>query len=197
MDKRYGLLLFAASVAWGSTFPLAKIPLEKITPLTYIIIRLLFGIGVLFFIVAWRKSWREFGRCWRQNPGTFLALGLLITPGSFLLEFYGILYTTALNQSILINVQAIVVVIIQVVFYKLHVRPMIWIGALIAFTGVYLIIVRPGEILFGIGTFLGDILTIFTGIGWGNHTAVGEKASRKFAPLVVIKIGRASCRERV
>ncbi len=193
MDKRNWIYLFVASVTWGSTFPLAKVLLEKITPLTYIVIRLLFGLAVLFAIVARRKSWPEFGRFWREDRRLLLGLGLIITPGSFLLEFYGILYTTAVNQSIIINLQAIVVVIIQVAFYKLRVRPTVWIGSVIAFFGVYLIIARPGEALFGVGTLLGDVLTIFTGIGWGSYTAVGEKAARKFDPLVVMTAVFSCC----
>ncbi len=191
MDKHNLVYLFVSSVAWGATFPLAKVLLAKITPLTYVILRLVFGLAVLFPIIARRKSWSEFGRFWREDRRVFLILGLIITPGSFLLEFYGIRETTPINQSIIINLQAIVVVIIQVAFYKLRVRPTIWIGSVIAFIGIYFVIARPGEALsggvalFGIGTLLGDILTIFTGIGWGAYTAVGEKAVHKFDPLVV------------
>ncbi len=193
MDKRNWIYLFVASATWGSTFPLAKVLMAKITPLTYVIIRLLFGLAVLFSIVARRKCWPEFSRFWRGDRRLLLGLGLLITPGSFLLEFYGIIFTTAVNQSIIINLQAIVVVIIQVVFYKLRVRPTVWIGSVIAFFGVYLIIVRPGEVLFGVSTLLGDVLTIFTGIGWGAYTAVGEKAARKFDPLVVMTAVFSCC----
>ena len=193
MDKRYWWYLFVCSVTWGTSYPLTKVLLAKITPLTFLILRLTFGLVVLLLMVARRKSWSEFGHFWRQDRRVLLVLGLVITPGSLFLQSYAILFTTAVNQSIIINLQAIIVVIIQVVFYKLRLRPTVWIGSVIAFFGVYLIIVRPGEVLFGISTFLGDILTILTSIGWGAYTAVGEKAVRKFDPLVVISAIFACC----
>ncbi|HMF31734.1 MAG TPA: DMT family transporter [Candidatus Lokiarchaeia archaeon] len=186
MQKRFVIYLLLASVAWGSTFPLAKVLLAKISPLTYIIMRLVTGIPALVLILAQRKSWGGFKSIWHEDRRLLLLLGLVITPASFLLEFNAILYTTAVNQSIIINLQAVVVLILQVAFYKRKVGWRAWAGSIIAFFGVYLVIARPGEPLFSASTLLGDILTLVTAVAWGFYTAVGEKLVRKQDPLVSI-----------
>lgn len=184
MNRRFVIYLLLTSAAWGSTYPLAKVLLVQITPLTYIIMRLLVGVPVLALLIARAKSKGEFRAIWQQSRHLLLILGLVITPISFLLEFYAIIFTTAVNQSILINLQAIIVLVLQVVFYKRKVGWRAWVGSLISFFGVYIVITRPGEVLFGASTWFGDILTLVTAITWGAYTAIGAKLVQKHDPLV-------------
>ncbi len=86
LDLKSTLLLLALAALWGGSFPLAKIALAQVPPLTITLHRVFWSVLALLLLVRWQGL--EFPRSWRIW-GAWLVMGGLNNAIPFSLIFWG------------------------------------------------------------------------------------------------------------
>lgn len=92
------LLLLAVILVWGANWPIMKIALDFIAPITFAAFRLALGAVVLFLVLALRGELR-----WpsRQDMPVVLSVGLLQLAGFLILVNLGLQHVEASRSAIL------------------------------------------------------------------------------------------------
>ncbi|MDO4331417.1 MAG: DMT family transporter [Eubacteriales bacterium] len=134
------LLLFLAAVIWGVAFVAQSVGMEYMGPLTFNGARFLIGAVVLLPVI-WYREHKKAGEKEKGGRKEVLAggvcCGLALCIASLLQQF-GILYTTV-GKAGFITTLYIIIVPVCGIFLRKKVGAKIWIGALIAVIGMYLL----------------------------------------------------------
>jgi drug/metabolite transporter (DMT)-like permease len=160
-----GLLLLTAAI-WGLAFVAQRSGMEVIGPFAYNGIRFALGAGSLvplFVFLRRRRSaspLRPRSRAWRVR-GAGLAGLVLFTAAS--LQQVGLVYTTAANAGFITCLYVILVPILGV-FLGHATGARIWIGAVLALVGLYVLSVRDGFTMAP-----GDLLVLVSAFFWTGH----------------------------
>lgn len=148
------LLLLIITFLWSTGFIFAK-GLIDLLPVS-VVYTIRFGLSFLLFYLFFRKKIVI-------TRSTFKA-GLLIgtvNAAAMLLMFIGLQYTTASNSAFLTSIFVVVLPFLELHFYRKKPGLLVWLGVLVASSGVYLMAVSGGESL---SVNIGDILTLICGI---------------------------------
>lgn len=163
------LMLFSAAFIWGTAFVAQSIGMNYLGPLSFNGARFLMGSLVLLPIVCFnrigkRKEGRKSGSLKAAAIGG-ICCGLALCTAS-LLQQYGILYTTV-GKAGFITALYIILVPLFGIFLKKKIPGKVWIGAVIAVFGMYLLCMSeslsPGK---------GYILVFFCAILFSVHILV-------------------------
>lgn len=164
------LLLLLAAIIWGFAFVAQKAGMEHIGPFTFNGIRFLLGglsLLPLLFLPSNRASITEKGKpSWNRN---LLIAGLtagLVLFVAATLQQVGMVYTTAGKAGFITGLYVIFVPILAM-FSRQKTNINIWIGAMIAVVGLYLLSVTEN---FTIQT--GDILVLACALFFALHILV-------------------------
>lgn len=134
------LLLFLAAVIWGVAFVAQSVGMEYMGPLTFNGARFLIGAVVLLPVI-WYREHKKAGEKEKGGRKEVLAggvcCGLALCIASLLQQF-GILYTTVGKAGFITTLYIIIVPICGIFLHK-KIGAKIWIGALIAVIGMYLL----------------------------------------------------------
>ncbi|TLZ72271.1 MAG: DMT family transporter, partial [Methanobacteriota archaeon] len=111
-SRDYGLVLLA-SVLWGTSFPGSKLTVGTVDPLFLTFARMALGaiLGVVVLATMRRLDLRVF-----REPLVWV-LGAINAVG-FDLQNEGILLTTATKTALLVNVNAVIIPALMVVFFR-------------------------------------------------------------------------------
>ena len=138
------LLLLLAALIWGVAFVAQSVGMDYMGPFTFNGARFLMGSAVLVpFIVFRRKKTRH-----EENKNKRTALiggiccGLALCPAALFQQF-GILYTTV-GKAGFITTLYIILVPIAGIFMKKAPSGKVWIGAVLAAFGFYLLCINEG-----------------------------------------------------
>lgn len=151
---RANLLLLLCSAIWGFAFVAQSVG-AHIGAFTFTATRFAMGALVLLPVIAWLDRGRGVGRAegvrrWRRVVVPGLACGALLFGGSALQQI-GIESTTAGNAAFVTGLYVVAVPVVSVVLGR---RPhlAIWVGAVLALAGLYLLTVtadarvNPGDL---------------------------------------------------
>lgn len=155
----FGLLAVAA--IWGSTFPAGKYALEFMTPLYLMGIRFMMAFAVMT-VLFWKKI--------RVTPLADMKGGLIAgfaLFGGYILQVYGLQYTTPGKQSFLAGAYVIVVPFLTWLVFKKNPSIKAYFGAALCFWGISLISLNEN---LTIG--LGDSITLISSALYGVHIVV-------------------------
>lgn len=170
------LVLLLAGAIWGGGFVAQSTAMETIGPLWFVGLRFAIAtVAVLpFALIEARKSEvKTTGR----HAMLYLLIGLTLF-GVMITQQIGLQTTTVTNSSFLTGLYVVIVPIIAVVFLRRAPHWIVWPGALMALTGIYLL--SGGDMS---ALSRGDILTIFCAIfSAGQITLAG---------IIVSETGRA------
>jgi drug/metabolite transporter (DMT)-like permease len=173
---------------WGTAFAVSKFITPE--PLNAVVFTALqTAIGTLFFLgyLLIRKEIRPWFQVFKKNLGIFSLLGIVCYSGAYLVQYWGLGLTSAINSSIISNTQTFWVVFLNFLVFK-HRPPRIFlVGCVLAFFGIFFVVYTPGvEISLGSQTFKGDIISLFAFILWGAYTSFSQPVSTREKPLYVI-----------
>jgi drug/metabolite transporter (DMT)-like permease len=135
------LILLLAAVIWGFAFVAQLVGMEYVGPFTFNGIRFILGAFVLlpFLVIRWRKNPRfaaiQYAPLRSKLLWGSLATGLLLF-GGVALQQLGLQQTTA-GKAGFITGMYVVFVPIAGIFTGHHTNAVMWIGALLAFSGLY------------------------------------------------------------
>ena len=164
---RAELILLFVTFTWGLSFPLIKISLQFISPVSFVFIRFLLTLLIFYFIFRKRLDPSRFKE-WKYG----IILGIFLFFG-FALQTFGLKFTSASKSAFITGTNLIVIPFAQ--YFILKNKPKIenLIGAGIVMLGLYILT----EAYFTTPN-IGDIATIFCAISFAIHIVLLDKYSR-------------------
>ena len=182
MKHLSALALLSITVIWGWTFVLVKQGMTEIGPLMFVAARFVIAflvLAILLHKVLWRIDRRSFVR--GVLVGTVLFLG-------YLFQTWGLVYTTATKSGLLTGLSVVIVPIVSSLLLRKHVYLTVWLGALFAAGGLFLLVTGKGEI----GALnLGDVLTLACAVSFATHIILVDRFVRyiDYRQLLLVQVG--------
>jgi drug/metabolite transporter (DMT)-like permease len=174
-----------AILFWGTTYALSKFVVpDPLSPMTFTAIRSVLGLGSLLLFLALSKQIQAFKIVFVKHFWSFLMIGAIFYTGAYVVQYWGISYTTATHQAIISETQTFWVVLINFVYFKQKPRKIFLLGALLAFIGVVLVATND-DFSLSPDTITGDIISIFAFILWGAYTAFCKPLTNEERPIFV------------
>jgi len=165
--ERGDLFMLLSVFIWGNTFPTAKYVLTVLPPPVYAASRYLLAASVLMIVLALREGLQPPRR--RDLPG-LIGLGLIGITLMQLLWTNALDLTTASKGAILVSVSPIFALLISSLRGQ-RLSLLAWIGVLVSFAGVFLVINNSlTRITLGGGSLVGDLLFLLVAFCWANYS---------------------------
>ena len=181
--NRSYLAALMAIIFWGTTFALSKsVVSDPLSPLVFIAFRSIVGFLFIFTYLGLTGQIGAWFQEFRQHYRYLFFLGAGLYSASYLVQYWGMIHTTTINQAIIANIQTFFVVFYNAILFKKKAPRRFILGAVIAFFGVFIIIFRDGIVISG-STLGGDIISIFAFAFWGLYTACSKPINIKANPL--------------
>jgi len=177
-----GLLMVTAAL-WGFSFVAQRAGMEYVGPYTFNGVR--FMLGVLSLVPIYLLSKREKKEVFDvKDSKKILIKGLFLGSVLFVaasLQQLGMQYTSAANGGFITSLY-VVFVPFFLVFLKQKISILVWIGALFALVGLYLLSFTDGVHL-----AWGDTLVLFSSVFWAIHVIlIGRYAN--LGSVIVLSI---------
>ncbi len=183
--------MLLASAIWGFAFVAQRKGMEFIGPFTFNGIR--FALGSLWLIpfLSPKRSGSvpttELQTSVKMNPVfAGILLGILLFGGASLQQI-GIVYTSAGKAGFITGLYVIIVPIFGI-FLKKPSTPIIWIAAILATVGLYLLSVK--------GDFTiskGDLLVLLSAFFWAGHVQFIDWLVNRYQPLLLAFLQFITC----
>ena len=175
------LYLILAIIFWGLSFVGTKMTLEYLTPFEIIAIRLLLGIPVLYTVMKIKGIKLRFDR----NDFIIILIASVLLGVHFLIQAFGLIYTTATNTAWLIATIPIFVAVLSYLFLKERLTARKISGIAIATAGV-IVLVSAGKFnSLGWIKSVGDWIILLSCLTWSVYTIVTRNITRRVNPLAV------------
>jgi len=174
--------LALVAVIWGSAFVVQRIASAEVG--TFLFNGARFILGALVLIPVSRLGFASLGR--DRKPSRIEALGIvlagIILLGGAAFQQAGLRYTTAGNAGFITGLYVVFIPLILAVVFRQTPRPAIWLGAIMAATGLFLLS-TGGSLTFNPG----DLLELIGALFWASHVIlIGRLVSRVNVMRVVI-----------
>lgn len=172
---------------WGLSFPLLKIALEDVEPITLAVLR--YGIALIplgIFMVI-KGGVRSVSIPLKQDWRFFFALGLVGITFPNILQNYGMTFTSAHLSSIIQSSGPIFTILLAVLLLKEPLGKNKALGTVIALSGSILL-VTGGGINLKDSTLIGNILVLLSAISYASSSIMSKKILEKYEPLTVATI---------
>lgn len=185
----HSLLLLLTAFIWGMAFVSQSKGMDYMHPLTFNGVRSLIGaFSLLVYIGISRKVAGEKAKKinWLMNLQAGILCGLALTLASTLQQF-GIKYTTV-GKAGFITTLYIIFVPIAGIFFKKKVAGIVWVGAVMAAAGMYLLCMTEE---FALG--MGDILVFLCAVAFTAHIMIVDYYSPKTDGAIVSCIQFTVC----
>ncbi|UCG70499.1 MAG: DMT family transporter [Thermoplasmata archaeon] len=176
-------LLFAV-FCWGLSFPLLKVALDEIEPITLGAIRYIIGVAPLVIFMVAIRGKESFLRPLKEDLLFFFSLGLVGITLPNIFQNYGMTMTYAHVSSIIQASGPIFTIILAVFILK---EPLVRnkvIGTVIALSGTFLLVTGSGLDLLG-STSIGNFLVLLSAISYAISSIMSKKILEKYDPLTV------------
>ena len=173
MVSTYALLLLCTMI-WGIQPVMVKALLQVWTPGTIISFRW-GGVAFLLLLYLYFHDRKQF---WpRKDDWPVLAfMGLTGIMGNSVLQFTGLKYTMVTNSTLITATTPAVTALIAFILLKERLGARSWLGIVLAFSGVLLIITQGNPaLLWGLQLNFGDILCFFSQIAWALYTLASKR----------------------
>ena len=179
--KLHSLYLFLAAGIWGMAFVAQSKGMEYMDPFTFNGVRCLIGAVVLFLFILGRnkitgRSLKDLD--WKVTGLGGLCCGFFLTTAS-MLQQYGIVYTTV-GKAGFITTLYIIFVPIAGIFFRRKVSKIVWVAAVMAAIGMYLLCMTES-----LSLSKGDAYVFLCAIFFTGHIMVIDHFSPKTDGVVI------------
>ncbi len=173
------LLLLLAAAIWGGGFVAQSTAMKAIGPFWFIGLRFVIAaVAVLPFMLFEARKARV--KTAPRHLKLYLLTGLALFCGAATQQI-GLQTTTVTNSSFITGLYVVIVPLIAVVFLRRSPHWIIWPGAIMAVSGIYML---SGGQLSALTT--GDLLTVVCAVFWaGQITLAGITVSETGRPLTL------------
>jgi len=183
-----GTLLFIAILSWAISFPVLKIVLEEIPPITLALIRFLFAIPILYLGLRMTGKSLDFRSAVRDQPWQFTIFSIGSVTAPNVLQNIGMVHTTATMAAVLQASGPIFTILLAFIFLHEFIGPLKVGGVVLAITGS-LLLVTDGFTSFSGGMFIGNILLLLTAVAYSFGGISGKMLVGKYGPGRMVLVG--------
>lgn len=181
-------LMVGAVVIWGVNFTVVKLALREFNPLVFNTLR--FGLATLVMMgILWQRgrtpAERSLTLASRRDWGLITLLGLGGHTLYQVIFINGLARTTPANSSLLMATAPIWVAIIGLVLGIERINRVMWVGILMSFSGIALLILSGNAVHLGGTTLMGDLLLLSCAILWAAYTTASKPLLARYSPLVL------------
>jgi len=179
---RYLPHLLLMTLLFGFTFVATKMALQELGVFTVVLGR--YGIAFLAFLpFFWKK--RHYFVIPRRDWGHFLLLTLIEPVAYFILETYGLKFTSPTNVALMIATIPAFALLFG--HFLLKERATLWsvVGIAISFTGVYLIVHYQESSVLAPHPVLGSVLALGAAACAGLYNSVARRLSFRHHPVTI------------
>ncbi|MFQ5583316.1 MAG: DMT family transporter [Calditrichia bacterium] len=176
------LLLVFMSILFGLTFIATKYALQGLGVFQVVFARYVLAFLVLTIIL--RKKRKFF----YISPGDFkyfLALTMVEPVGYFVLETFGVQFTSPSNVSLIIATIPVFAVIFAAIVIKERPTILTFGGIALSILGVYFIVSTQEASALAPRPFLGNILTLGAAVAAGLYNTLARQLTQRYSPLTV------------
>lgn len=181
------IFLWLTGAIWGFAFVAQKEGMSYIGPFTYNGIRFLLGSLSLVPLLY-------FQRCKSPKPGYSkgsawkggLKAGIVLFIAASLQQA-GMIWTTAGKAGFITGLYIVLVPIIGIVIGQ-HIRKMVWMGMLLAISGLFLLTIKGNVVI-----SKGDLLVLISALFWAMHVQLISHLVAKLPPIVLSAIQFLVC----
>ncbi|MEO8101141.1 MAG: DMT family transporter [Betaproteobacteria bacterium] len=175
------LLAWYFVIVWGSGFVATKIGIQYAAPFTFLALRFAFGLLCLIPLVLWlRPSWPQGMRAWLHVVVAGLLMHAIHLSGSHYAQFLGM---SAGIAAVILALQPLATAIIAIGWFGERPAGRQWLGIVLGFAGVALIVWHKIDIR---AVTLGSLVAVATGL---VALTVGTLYQRRFCPAVDLRSG--------
>lgn len=175
MKLKSNLLLLLTAAIWGFAFVAQRVGMDYVEPFTFNGIRFALGsVSLLPLMFYYKNSPKDADNSGQQTKSS-LSVGLLAGAVLFIaasLQQIGLVYTTA-GKAAFITGLYIVLVPVAGIFLRHSITTSVWLGSLLAVTGLYFLTVRKGFTM-----AYGDLLELIGTFFWAAHILLIGRFSR-------------------
>lgn len=183
--KKAVFLTVVAGFLWGTSFPAIKIGLQYMDAYTFVFLRFLLASLTMLPILLIVGN-HEFNSA---NKRLILFLGV-INGVAYLLEYVGMVYTTASKSSLFINLSAIWVALLSPLLLKERLGFKKAVGVAVSLFGIILMTTDLNLLSLTGGAIIGDALVLGAGIAWAIFMVCNKPlatSTRNFAlPMTLL-----------
>jgi len=173
------LYLLIAVTFWGLSFVATKIVLDYLNPFEIIGIRLILGVPVLYFISRLKKVQLKINR----SDLCIVIIASIVLGGHFLIQAFGLMYTTATNTAWLIATIPVFTAIAAYFFLKERLRIFQVLGIAVATIGVILLFSRGNFGSLDWMQSIGDWIILSSCLTWTIYTVLTRNIMQQYNPL--------------
>lgn len=182
MQRSYfvDLSLILVAVIWALNFTVIKVALEQMDAFSFNGLRFLFAALTLYIALVKKGQKLSFKK---EHWIPLILLGILGNLVYQVVFIIGIDLTLAANAAVMLGTIPIWVAVLSHFFTDEKLTRIKTIGAIIAFSGVALIVIGDEEpISFGSSTFIGDLIVIASAVVWAVYTILCKKYLKEYTP---------------
>jgi drug/metabolite transporter (DMT)-like permease len=174
-------MLFAV-FCWGLSFPLLKIALDEVEPITLAVLRYMIAIIPLLLFLLLKEGTDSILKPLKEDFLFFLCLGIVGITLPNLFQNYGMTMTSAHLTSIIQASGPIFTIIMAVLILKEPLGANKVLGAAIALSGTLLLVTSGGLSLTG-SMVLGNFLVLMSAISYAASSIMSKKILEKYDPM--------------
>jgi drug/metabolite transporter (DMT)-like permease len=177
--KKALLLTIVAGFLWGTSFPAIKIGLQYMDAYTFAFLRFLVASLVMLSILLLTKNFNlKFNK-------KRLILFLGVTNGlAYLLQYIGMVFTTASKSSLFINLSAVWVALLSPMLLKERLGSKKITGVMMSLIGVLLMTTNLDFSSLSQGALTGDLLVIGAGVAWAFFMVYNKPLVKESSNIV-------------
>ena len=183
------LMLLLAGAIWGMGFVAQSSAMDAMGPFLFIGLRFMLAT-IVILPFAWKEAHQSERPIDQRGKTGLLWIGLMLFLG-MASQQTGLLTTTVTNSGFLTGLYVIFTPLIAVICLREKPHPVVWPGALLAITGIYLL---SGSNLMKLKS--GDLLTILCAMFWAIQVILIEKfgkATGRPLTLSAVQFGVCGC----
>ena len=179
VKKKAVLITILAGFLWGTSFPAIKIGLQYMDPYTFVFLRFLTASLVMLAVLLFKNGLNiNFSK-------KRLVLFLGVANGlAYLMEYVGMVFTTASKSSLLINLSAVWVALLCPVVLRDRLGAKKTIGVTVSLLGVFLTTTNLNFASLSQGTLVGDLLVVGAGVAWAVFMVYNKPLANSSKSLV-------------
>ena len=185
--KKAVLLTVLAGFLWGTSFPAIKIGLQYMDAYTFVFLRFLTASLVMLAIMLFKQG---FSFSFNQKR-LILFLGV-VNGVAYLMEYVGMVFTTASKSSLLINLSAVWVALLCPIVLRERLGAKKTVGVTVSLLGVFLTTTNLNFASLTQGTIIGDLLVVGAGIAWAvfmvYNKPVADASKSLVQPMTLLLI---------
>src|SRR5262249_24450237 len=172
------LLLLLMVAFWGANLAMIKVALQHFDPLAFNCVR--FILASLAMVILYRKIFRD--RIDHKDLLKMLGLGVLGNTIYQMFFIHGVAFSNVSHVAILLGVTPIFTASLSTFLGIERVSKLLWIGILLSFCGVVLIVFGGGG--FDRGNWqiiLGDAFVFLASVAWAVYTTFSQDLIRRYS----------------